>query len=644
MQQHTTNTSMSTTSTKTPGLLRLPASVRHRIYQLVGLERIFLHGDDAWSRHVCAFPLHLDPLCQGKSRFIRFHGLLLSCKTIYEEASQLLYSTGFFEARYDDGEDRFHGPKASLGLAGLDRLRPNSIRALRHLKIVLVETSCHGSPQRRCCVFDTPLQYQHYDCQHDDPLDDRAGAKGDRLLAEWDRTAARLASFVTEGELSLSFVCDVSPTDAGVQMAQAAVTSLLRFPRLKSCKVRLCGTQYSPLQHLAHDTVSQARRIVRAVPSPPPPLSRALPSSSSHSPLLALPREIRLRILSFTDLVTPWCEVTWSREQHGFVVVAAERNFHNTDPIAASPSTRQHGWRFRECEHVNSYPSDGCFCRGLHSAYSSPLLCHCWTKEGAQALFLTCRSLCEDARVVFYSENRFVVHDALGSNPYDASIEQVTDKLTRASNWERETTSGASDYPFARLAASIFLQDVVPAACLGHLRLLELAFPLYSLRAWPDDDSHPALLDWKNTLEWAISDSRPYPLNAAGMTLRVVAAEIRSWHDQTEEDCDWVEMTNEQKQQVQMCYERVLRPIASTLGGSLRRFYAHLAWPHDTWTTDDYSTAEVPVEKKKEQEMKLWAEELVLGDRYRVLHGVQEHSEPEPSIWRDSFLWKNDWF
>jgi hypothetical protein len=125
-------------------------------------------------------------------------------------------------------------------------------------------------------------------------------------------------------------------------------------------------------------------------------------------------------------------------------------------------------------------------------------------------LFLTCRALCEDAKYVFYSSNRFVVSDGLEChNPSEPSH-----------GWSGSSTRSVplipSEYLAEGFAVSMFLREIVPADCLGHLRFLELVFPPYNHNSWPSD-GHPAMQDWHETIDWV-----KYKIKAPARTVRLM--------------------------------------------------------------------------------------------------------------------------
>ncbi|KAG7294642.1 hypothetical protein NEMBOFW57_004719 [Staphylotrichum longicolle] len=117
------------------------------------------------------------------------------------------------------------------------------------------------------------------------------------------------------------------------------------------------------------------------------------------------------------------------------------------------------------------------------------------------------------AQFVFFSRNRFIIHDFHASQPWDLPAEQLEPDSP-------ETASTSASYPFERLAISEFLREVVPIHCLAYLRFLELVFPPYVPHSWPDRE-HPAILDWVATVDWVRGQ-----VNAPALTLRLVMADF----------------------------------------------------------------------------------------------------------------------
>ncbi|KAK4149911.1 hypothetical protein C8A00DRAFT_46578 [Chaetomidium leptoderma] len=579
-------------------MLRLTPDTRHRIYLHAGLAYRQYYGETPPAVYNPGDPSKTQYDIDEGFKTFKFHGLLLSCRTIYAEASALLYSSNWFTIHYQ--------PRRSL--APLRALTPSALGHLTNLKVVLNQTSCHGqnpgsgAPGSGGCCGDMCAYGQDpsgssrhnllpggvvwHEYSHDLPLDG-SGSLAQAVLVEWHATAAyHLASYIVPGQLELAFVCDVRHED--VETANLVLDSLRLLPRLKNCHIRLCGTRGSRLQHLAQEAALRARGIA-SLESPAP--------SRSFSPYLVnLPRELRLRILEYTDLVTPYKQVLWSRVSRGYYGSGhCKPEFH-------------HGCQFnRCCETPWPQPSVGCFCRCWHTAFSSR--CKCWAPP--TPLFLVCRTLYSEASLVFYRENRFIVVDGPSRNPFMP--------------WP------PGDYPHESFAVSQFLRHVVPRHCLGYIRFLELAFaPFTPGHLSRPRDEHPALQDWSETLGW-VKDK----LNLPALTIRLVMAGSLDFPPEGSG-----KMTRAQGKEVLATYTRVLSPLQRLDPGSdggLARFYAELAWPF-RWTRWAASKLEWPKReqgwdwlKSKDRELKRRAEHFVMGERYERVSAAA--GEPQWSVW-----------
>lgn len=506
-----------------PALLRLPPPLRRRIYVLLGLAR--REGPDAHR-----YTYYLDGRkesrrCVGEFEpppARNFAGLLLACRALYAEAAALLYSANRFVI--------FYSSEGSLG--PLYALSPASLASLTNLKVVLRESSCHEPvdswiyPPSCCCVGrEDDMAASAFFCAtrhstvHSRPLLGSGELAVQAVLAEWRDAAMYVASHVRAGRLELSLVCDVDPEHtSALEVAQLAVAPLALFPPLRDCHVRLGKPPNRSIQRLAEGAVLRARPIG-------PPLGLASPRKPSL--LLSLPPELRRCILEYTDLITPWREVTWSRQERGYQL------WHPpcTDSQGGCPPYIHHGCRLRQCSPSADYPdlSPGCFCRRRHAAFS--LSCHCWAPP--TDLFLVCRLLCREARSVFFSGNRFVTYDSYVRWPWDLPSEQP------------DAAADNPGYQYERLAASQFLRDVVPANCLADLRFLELVFPPYEPDSWPLDQ-HPAVVDWRGAVD-RIRDG----INAPALTIRLVMVVDRRR----------LTMTREEKDRILEGYGRIIDPL-----------------------------------------------------------------------------------
>lgn len=593
-----------------PPILRLSPDIRRRIYQ---------HFHPALGPEHFKFSLHggNDRMCDGEW-VLGFHSLLLSCRTIYEEASQVLYSTNVFEISYKT--------RSARSLRPLRNLRDASLSSLRELKVVLNEASCHHEKCRACCRDATGAwpsgdefnfcQARHAD-MHDEPLrplDNSAAA----LFDEWRLTTTHLSSRITPAHLSISLVCDFDPQDENALSAAAQTTApLFELSPLKGCHVRLSKTRHSRLEDIARESVLRALGIIdqdNPPSSPTPPVERA------NSRLLSLPPEIRFRILEYTDLITPFREIRWSRQHKGYLPTLIHCKMSECPAYFHSACHLRNCWYgLPSAGYDDPRSLVGCFCRARHAAFS--FNCQCWAPP--TDLFLVCRTLYRDAQAVFFSGNRFVVHDFKSMTP--------------------ACTPDAQDYPNDRFAVSKFLRDVVPGDCLHLLRSLELTFPPYSPMEWPQEGSL-VLCDWAETVRF-IKEK----MNLKGLTLRLTMLEAGGI---SAAQTRWY-MTGSEVRDVLQAHDRILRPIAELSHHGLKRFYAHIALPEKNalWFAEDESAEEAPVEEhftqrivRGERQLKQRAEQLVLGDRYSdqpedacYWNGFA-YSEPFECVWRREFV------
>ena len=534
-----------------------------------------------------------------------FHGLLLCSRVIYAEAAALLYSANRFVLHYDHAHPE--------PLQPLHALTASSVASLTRLTIVLNQASCHHHDQYIgypfCClqgrergnIFDGAYHCRlNHDIAHHPPLLSPAseGDGGDALaaaetvLSKWHSAAACL-SFVTSGRLELGLVCDIDPRHkAALDIAMSATAPLRLVPRLKDCCIQLCKTPDPRLGLIAQETVFQARGI------PPPSYSKP----STRATLTSLPRELRLRILEYTDLIVPTREVIWSRRDQGYMALSSD-------------STDLRDYRYRRQFFHCWQTGTGCFCRRRHAAFS--LTCKCWAPPGP-ALFLICRTLLQDAQLVFFSSNRFIINDYRSSPP---SALPLLDEIT-----DEDASLPIYEYPHDRLAASHFLRDVIPAHCLAYLRFLELVFPPYLPPSWPQTHT-PAMQDWWATVDW-LQDK----VNAPGLTLRLVVAQPRG---EITFDMYRRLTTQSEGHLVSKSYSRLVCPLTLLVNKGLAGFYAKVVFS-ESWTKDfrEYPTANSWDDwvKLGTRDTKRRIERFVMGSRYESMY-ANNKAEPAASHW-----------
>jgi hypothetical protein len=179
--------------------------------------------------------------------------------------------------------------------------------------------------------------------------------------------------------------------------------------------------------------------------------------------------------------------------------------------------------------------------------------------------------LYRDAQFVFFSGNRFIVHDSLALMPWDLPDVQY-EPLDSAAGTTRY-------YPYERLLASEFLRDIIPAHCLADLRFLELVFPPYVPHGWPNRE-RATVSDWCDTVDW-IRDN----INAPALTLGLVMADFHG------DDVPNLrgDLTKDQGYEIIKGYSSILhclRPLARD--GGLAGIYIQPAYPWK-WNPDAIS-------------------------------------------------------
>jgi hypothetical protein len=242
-----------------PSLLGFPTHIRRRIYLHVGLAR--------WDGLPYTFKLHSREInLRLPSPPGSFHGLLLSCRALHDEAAALLYSANHFILDYSQ----------SASFAPLYALTAQSLRSLASLKVILNQSSCHQPwdvGHRTCCRHgheDKPwprtgafVCREDHTGKHDPPLLSSSPDKeyctvaaAQAIVSEWRSTAVYISSFLSSGNLELSLVCDIDSRHPQAMEVTGQVVAPLNFlPLLKDCHIRLCESPDHRLQQVASDTV-----------------------------------------------------------------------------------------------------------------------------------------------------------------------------------------------------------------------------------------------------------------------------------------------------------------------------------------------------------------------------------------------------
>lgn len=260
-------------------------------------------------------------------------------------------------------------------------------------------------------------------------LDARAGQD-----LEWSRAAATLGPHISPDCLQLSLACD-APDDES--MADLVVDALLRYlPRLRSCELRL-GSSGNGSSRYEGSLGRKARKAALQATGQWPE-----PQRTFHSFML-LQTELRLKILEYTDLVTPLNRITWNKRE-GYALEKPRCFVPNNGPPYNEPChpeahlTCSESNNCNKCPHlfpspVHARAVPGCsrcthwvcqfldcrgkveqwpvispsFCSRHYAAYTPN--CTCWMPP--TALFLVNGAFTDHARHIFFSQNTFNIRD-----------------------------------------------------------------------------------------------------------------------------------------------------------------------------------------------------------------------------------------
>jgi len=519
--------------TRPATFLSLPPVVRHQIYCDAGL----IHDSDIdFNRRVNTtyWPPSAD--------FQISYNLLLTCRTVYTETSYIIYSTNRFFIRYSDGQS----------LEALRNLTADSVALLTQLTVHLNVTSCEKGQE--CC--EVCRGKSSYCLKHDKPL----GLSSKTILSEWQTTARYITAHIKQSHLSLHFVCDVNE----LKVAMYVVEPLRNTPTLAECSIRLARQPGPLLRDVAQEVATRAMGY-----------QDRWNHVGSAFRFFDLPQELRLKILGYTDLVTPLCEVEWNPESNFYLHYSTWRC--GGPSIGGFPECSpdlHRACQFRNCWQYE--PSNvGCFCRRYHAAFSSK--CRCWSPP--TSLFLVCKQLSVDAQAVFFARNRFIIVPSGGC------------------------THPAKSTP-TRLEVSIFLRDVVPSNALHFLKFLEVVFPpFYDDYLCPHE---PAYQDWLQTIEY-VRERLDLPM----LTLRIYMADY-ILHGELVADFRST-MTKEQGMAILKMYARTLGPLSKLREKGLSRFFADLAYP---FAHTRFGLRNPTSVLERSTELRQRIERLVMGDDY----------------------------
>ena len=201
--------------------------------------------------------------------------LLLVSKAIREEVFATLCGQNYFVLRAHTKDD-------------LMPLLDIRVEDLPFIDSLLIRLNCWPCPwghegdeldDLSCAVCETPKSQA-------DPILSSETRQGRDLIRMWTAVCQRLSEAILPAKLKLTFICDVMDLESAHQV----VDPLRILPALKSCTIRLGRSRNDELRSLAKkSSLDMTRTTIRPFPFL----------------FEALPKEIRLLILSFTHLSTP---------------------------------------------------------------------------------------------------------------------------------------------------------------------------------------------------------------------------------------------------------------------------------------------------------------------------------------------------
>ena len=384
---------------KTVTLLLLPIKIRIKIYSYCGLIRpcpIDLNIESVrqrWSAHdlatrymgglkihYCQYTMirsttgssHFDPdLPPGLECFCPSlpHQLLRVSRAMHLEAETVLYGMNQFKvSRYLPGDNlkvlRALNPRVWLLLSSL------------HISLSEVPPSIPVIRKHECETIDIH------------------GMAGWQTLQKWVAVCQDILSHVPAHWLRFSLSCNVK--DIGT--AREIVAPLSGLPPMSELSICLAADPTRrEIQEIARDAISRlTQREMQMEPK------TAAPRSSSPC-WTSLPKELRLDILSRTDLVDhfhlakPSYSHYYHNRRHGFEIKAGE----------LLPRTKH-------CCHNCTPTLATCTCTPIHAAFSTSCTC----AIVPASLFSVSRDMSADATLTFFSRNRFILSGDFAANTH----------------------------------------------------------------------------------------------------------------------------------------------------------------------------------------------------------------------------------
>ncbi|KAI0814087.1 hypothetical protein GGR55DRAFT_701831 [Xylaria sp. FL0064] len=544
----------STTERKPTSLLDIPPEIRQRIYRHTDLlsGRRLLFGPKYWLRRWSGL---LDSWGCLTS-------LLLTCSTIKAEVECFLYENNETTVRFEHIYE---------GLDAITRLTPDQCRSLRNLYVQL-----HVS-----------VRYSFMPGNSGLPID------SERIM-KWQTAIRHVLSHANPKELSLHLICD---TGASTE-TDAVLEPLLASPGfLKNFSLRLCMER-------VYDAITAARKAAARI--------EGRVETTKPFRFLDLPTELRMEVLEYTDLVTPYNEIQRD-SQKGFCVLDPRFNC-SEDPLKGEGKVQRtcHFFLF-SCGSGWRPGRNNIFCDIESSGYSSHCRCSTspgvWTPPGE--LMLVYRAMYEDAIRTLYHYNRIVIIPPGNSLPEPMSLDNAP------------TTSDAAQF---------ILMHKKPHV-LRYLRNIEIFFPQRDPSFFPQLSS-PFYTDW----EFAINRLREHGnLRALSFTIHF---NLSNTFKETEKD-PWLTLDtqtefDESPKHMKLPEIRLL--IALRKLPEMRGLFIHLDWLRYWTLYHKRFSIDWDVEEKlrqhprtDHQNVESWLERIVMGEDYDS--SAIGKSKEQPNEW-----------
>lgn len=267
------------------------------------------------------------------------------------------------------------------GLSFIHSLSPIALRSLTSLSVRLnywgskwnwhdgLRDSYRDKPPCHVCCPSYGFQ---------DPIRVPRTREEKKLMEEWNKVCNHLAKTIRPGVLKLWIFCDVLNQEA----AEMILKPLSQLPTLRECGIRL---SYAPYQGTLEDLATETALRLTSVP---------LSSSKPAFRFLDLPFELQTKILAYTSLISTRHLIWFPKKLPSWPKIA---QWDHLEWV-------HHRKGFDCCLNCRS-KEEICYCSSKHSAYSTT--CTCWTFP--KNLFLVSRQFRSLIISIFFSRNKFLI-------------------------------------------------------------------------------------------------------------------------------------------------------------------------------------------------------------------------------------------